>query len=508
MVRPRHRRSQRVLSSRLSVWSAGVRRMAGELFAVRPHGDGPINEARHVRVWIAGQRLAARALGGGGGDRGGLLVAAQSLSRWIADGQCMVGVHREGKVSALQRVVRVTGARFASGAGSGDRASAAHDGSFRSRPVGASRHGLWRVRGLLCAGALWASSAIAAPLEFATVTPAHPVELPRDTGAHPAFRTEWWYATGWLTTPDHQPLGFQITFFRSATGHDADDPSSFAPSQLIIAHAALSDPAIGHLAHDQRIARQGFGLADARPGNTDIKLDAWKMIRAADGHYDVTVDANGFALHLTLTPTQAALIQGERGYSRKGPRPEQASYYYSEPQLRVTGSVVRPLVTGSTAVDTTVVTGVAWLDHEWSSTLLDPNAVGWDWLGANLADGSALMAFRIRARDGRTIWAHAALRDPAGRLTAFDDGDVAFTPIRDWRSPRTNASYPVAMRVKTGTLTWLLDPLMDDQELDSRQSTGAVYWEGAVRVKRAGVDVGRAYLELTGYADTLRLGKR
>ncbi|NMM04360.1 carotenoid 1,2-hydratase [Paraburkholderia sp. RP-4-7] len=349
--------------------------------------------------------------------------------------------------------------------------------------------------------------AFAATPEFATVTQDHPIVLPQDTGSHPAFRTEWWYATGWLTTRDNQPLGFQITFFRSATGHDAADPSAFAPSQLIIAHAALSDPALGHLTHDQRIARQGFGLAYAKPDNTDVKLDAWKIIRAADGHYDVTVDANGFALHLALTPTQAPLVQGERGYSRKGPRPEQASYYYSEPQLRVTGSVVRPIAAGSKSAGETAVTGAAWLDHEWSSTLLHTDAVGWDWLGANLTDGSALMAFKVRSRDGHAVWAHAALRSRDGQVKTFGRDQVDFTSVRTWRSPRTNTAYPVSMMVKTGALTWRLDPLMDDQELDSRQSTGAVYWEGAVRVRRDGADVGRAYLELTGYGNAIRVGK-
>lgn len=350
------------------------------------------------------------------------------------------------------------------------------------------------------------AAAPAAPVAFAAVTADHPISLPGDSGAHAAFRTEWWYATGWLNTPDNQPLGFQITFFRSATGHDTADPSTFAPSQLIIAHAALSDPAVGHLVHDQRIAREGFGLAYAKPANTDVKLDAWKMVRNTDGHYDVTVDAAGFSLHLTLTPTQPPLLEGERGYSRKGPQPEQASYYYSEPQLRVTGNVARPATAEHTAQRTVAVTGSAWLDHEWSSTLLDADAVGWDWLGANLKDGSALMAFKVRGRDGHAVWAHATLRDSDGRVTNFGRDQVEFTPLRPWRSPRTSTSYPVSMMVRTGTLTWQLDPLMDDQELDSRQSTGAVYWEGAARVSRAGADLGRAYLELTGYADALRMG--
>jgi predicted secreted hydrolase len=367
--------------------------------------------------------------------------------------------------------------------------------------------GSW-IRGVLCIGMLAASTVFAATPEFAAVTPDHAINLPQDTGAHAAFRIEWWYATGWLTTPDNQSLGFQITFFRSATGHDAADPSAFAPSQLIIAHAALSDPALGHLIHDQRVGRQGFGLAYAKPLNTDVKLDAWTIVRAADGRYNVTADANGFSLNLVLTPTQLPMIQGEGGYSRKGPRPEQASYYYSEPQLRVSGSVVRPAGAGRRpSSGSTAVSGMAWLDHEWSSTLLDADAVGWDWLGANLADGSALMAFRVRNRDGHAVWAHAAIRQPNGKVTTFGPDQVDFTPLRIWRSPHTNTAYPIAMAVKTGALTWQLNPLMDDQELDSRQSTGAVYWEGAVRVSRDGVDVGRAYLELTGYADALRLGR-
>ncbi|SAL44882.1 Hydroxyneurosporene synthase (CrtC) [Caballeronia peredens] len=349
-------------------------------------------------------------------------------------------------------------------------------------------------------------SGFAAAQAFAPVVPGHALEWPRDSGAHPPYRTEWWYATGWLETADHQPLGFQITFFRSNTGKGGGNASAFDPAQLIIAHAALSDPAYGRLVHDQNVARQGFGLAYATEGNTDVKLDAWRMTRAPDGSYAVTADAAGFALHITFTPTQPPMIQGEQGYSRKGPLPEQASYYYSEPQLKVTGSVTRPSAAGK-ANASVAVTGRAWLDHEWSSTLLSPDAAGWDWLGANLDDGSALMAFKVRARDGRAVWAHAALRDRAGRTTQFGPGDVEFTPERQWRSPRTGTVYPVAMNVRVGGMHWRLNPLIDDQELDSRDSTGALYWEGAVTLDGSGPS-GRGYLELTGYAKTLEVEKR
>lgn len=334
--------------------------------------------------------------------------------------------------------------------------------------------------------------------EFSAVVPGVPLSFPRDFGAHPTFRTEWWYVTGWVETPEKKPLGFQVTFFRAATGLDKSNPSRFAPNQLIIAHAALSDPAIGKLLHDQKSARDGFGLAYTKIGNTDVKLDGWTMLREESGRYQTSINARDFALRLSLTPTQPPMKQGEDGFSRKGPQPEQASYYYSEPHLDVTGTIVH----GGKPI---AVSGSAWLDHEWSTAYLDPNADGWDWVGANLDDGSALMAFQIRGKDGSKIWAYAGLRDRSGKMTLFAPQEVNFEPQRTWRSPRTGATYPVAMRIRTGTSEWLLTPLQDDQELDSRESVGAVYWEGAVTVTRDGAPAGRGYFEMTGYVKPLKL---
>ncbi|MBB3120076.1 lipocalin-like domain-containing protein [Pseudoduganella violacea] len=348
--------------------------------------------------------------------------------------------------------------------------------------------------------------ALTAPPQFTPVTPLAPgktLDFPHDFGAHPGFKTEWWYATGWLTTADGKALGYQVTFFRSATGHDPDNPSRFAPKQLVIGHAALSDPAIGKLLHDQRSAREGFGLAFAKEGNTDVKIDHWRMRRGEDGNYQVDIDAADFSLHLQLAPSQKPLLQGENGFSRKGPQPLQASYYYSEPQLRTSGSIK--------AKDGTVraVSGVTWLDHEWSSQVLDENAAGWDWVGINLDDGGALMAFQIRSKgkDGASgkLWGHATWRDASGRITHYAPDQVSFTPQARWRSPRTNAEYPVATQIATGSTLWQVAPLQQDQELDSRRSTGSVYWEGAVTVSRDGKPVGRGYLELTGYARPMKL---
>jgi predicted secreted hydrolase len=359
---------------------------------------------------------------------------------------------------------------------------------------------------LLLLVSLCCSLVQAAPPVYAPVTPGRPLAFPNDFGAHPDYRTEWWYVTGWLATPDGKPLGFQVTFFRSRGAADTANPSAFAPKQLIIGHAALSDPAVGHLVHDQRIAREGFGLAYARSGDTDVKLDDWTMRRQPDGRYRVTVRSGQLSFDLLLRPTQPTLLQGQAGFSQKGSDPAHASYYYSEPQLAVEGTVARAGAgAGADASAATRVRGTAWLDHEWSSQVLDTNATGWDWVGANLDDGAALMAFQIRAKDGSKLWAHAALRERDGRTTQYGAEQVGFAPQQRWTSPRTGASYPVATVLSTGATQWRLSPLQNDQELDSRRSTGAVYWEGAVRLERDGRPAGRGYLELTGYLQAMHL---
>ncbi|MCG2584616.1 carotenoid 1,2-hydratase [Massilia sp. TS11] len=354
------------------------------------------------------------------------------------------------------------------------------------------------MRRLLCLLLLLASAAFAAPPAFTPVTPGKTLNFPADLGAHPSFKTEWWYATGWLSTASGAKLGFQITFFRSATGHDRANPSAFAPTQIIIGHAALADARRGKLLHVQRSTRAGLGLAWAREGDTDVGLDQWRLQRLPDGRYQASVRDAELSYDLIFSPTQPRLLQGQQGYSQKGPRPEHASYYYSEPQLRVSGSVVQ----GKTRE---TVSGDAWLDHEWSSTALDPKAAGWDWVGANLDDGSALMAFQIRALSGGKLWAHAVRRRADGRSEAYGPDQVSFTPSSTWTSPRTQARYPVATGLSLGKDSWQLRPLMPDQELDARRSTGAVYWEGAVRLEQNGKPAGHGYLEMTGYARQMQL---
>lgn len=355
-----------------------------------------------------------------------------------------------------------------------------------------------RRRGFLGALLLLALAPEArAEARFAAVTPGRALAFPRDHGAHPDFRNEWWYLTGWLKTAGGEDLGFQVTFFRTTPPFAVDRASRFAPTQILLAHAALADPALGRLRHDERAARPALGLAGAREDSTEAWIDDWRL-ELRGSAYRTLIAARDFRLELECTPPGAPFLQGDGGYSRKGPDPAQASYYYSRPQLQVRGQVSR-------AGRSVEVAGTGWLDHEWSSTLMAKEAVGWDWIGINLEAGGLLMAFRMRDRHGGSHYAGGALVLGDRVVHRYADGDIRFTPVRSWRSPRTGVEYPVGMRVRTGLVTWTLEPLIDDQELDARASTGTVYWEGAVRCLKAGREFGRGYLELTGYWRPLAL---
>ena len=350
------------------------------------------------------------------------------------------------------------------------------------------------------------------------------LRFPADHGAHPDTHIEWWYVTGWLAFADAPAaqrapdFGFQVTFFRTRTELAETSASRFAARQLVFAHVALTDLAAGArgggLMHDQRAGREGFGLVQT-PGPADpqvVRLRDWSLERVAASNARETADrwrvdvrADRFALALDLLATQPVMLQGDAGYSQKGPEPRQASRYYSEPQLGVRGRVAR---SGSAVRE---VRGTAWLDHEWSNELMPAEAVGWDWVGFNLSDGAALMAFRLRRADGTAMWAGGSYRPAAGAAgvgatQVFAADQVRFEPLRRWTSPRTRVAYPVEWLLTTPAGRWRVVALQDDQELDSRGSTGSVYWEGVSALRREdGATVGHGYLELTGYAGKLRL---
>ena len=351
---------------------------------------------------------------------------------------------------------------------------------------------------VLLACVLFSAPAARAEVVYPPVIPGVQLEFPRDEGAHPQHRIEWWYVTGLADDEDGRELGFQVTFFRVRPGLGEDNPSRFAPRQILFGHAAIADPVLGRLRHAERSARAGFELAFAREGRTDVRLEDWSLVQDGD-RYRTRVSGEDFSLDLELRRTQQPLLQGEGGFSRKGPDPRSASYYYSHPHLEVSGSLV--LQGRSTALK-----GEAWLDHEWSSDFFEQGAQGWDWMGINLADGGALMAFRMRDTAGGKLWAAATLRDGSGAVQTFAPGQVEWTPLARWTSPRTGAEYPVRWRVRVGERTYTVEPLIEDAELDSRASTGTIYWEGPVRLlAEDGREAGRGYLELTGYAGRLGL---
>ena len=353
-------------------------------------------------------------------------------------------------------------------------------------------------RRLFLLGSIALAAPVRAAIDFPVVTPRSLV-FPRDHGAHPEFRTEWWYLTGWLDVPGGNSLGFQVTFFRTRTDVDPANPSAFAARQLVIAHAALADPSRGSLLHDERIGRSGFEVVGAFEADTDLRLGPWRFAREPGGEYHGTLPARGFALEFTARPTQPLLLQGDGGFSRKGPSSAQASYYYSQPHLEVRARLTRDGKAQQLA-------GRGWLDHEWSSTLLAPDAAGWDWVGMNLDDGSALTAFQIRQQStGQPMYAYASLRDPQGGTRFFKPDQVRFGRQAEWTSPRTRATWSVSQQLSVGERTFVTRPLMNDQELDSRMSTGAVYWEGASELIEGGRRVGRGYLEMTGYVAPIRL---
>ena len=331
-------------------------------------------------------------------------------------------------------------------------------------------------RSFLALGCLYSATGLS-QVKFPGVEPDRALRFPFDHGAHPDYRQEWWYVTGWLKTARGEDLGFQITFFRTRLNFESENPSRFTPRQILLAHAALADPRVGRLKHDERAARTALGLAGSKEGDTDVWVDDWKLA-LENGRYAAQIRARDFSLALEFSGS-TIVLQGDSGFSRKGRRPGEASYYYSRPQLAVSGSV-----------DGKAVTGTAWLDHEWSSQYMAAEAAGWDWCGLNMDDGSALMAFRMRDKGGGVAFA------PEG---------IAFEPLRVWKSPRTGASYPVEMLLSLKAEKIKLVPLMDDQELDARASTGTIYWEGAVTAYRGAAAVGRGYLELTGYWKPMKL---
>jgi predicted secreted hydrolase len=334
---------------------------------------------------------------------------------------------------------------------------------------------------------------------YAHVTAPPDFQFPRDHGAHPGFRSEWWYWTGNLGAADGRRWGYQYTLFRVAlappSGASATRASAWASDQVWFAHLAVTDGG-GRFISRQCTVRGALGLAGAEGEPFHVWIDAadradaprWEVSGWDPMHLHAACDA--FILDFDLHPGPGPVLQGDRGMSRKSA--QGASAYYSFPRMPTAGSIA---CTGETPV---AVSGQSWLDREWSTTALAGDQVGWDWFALQLDDGREVMLYRLRRTDGSV--------DPAssGTLIAGDGGTtalardaVAVSASGTWTSPRSGAAYPAgwSIDIPGQNLQLSLSPLIADQELD----VGFHYWEGAVTITAGGKAVGRGYVELTGY---------
>jgi len=341
---------------------------------------------------------------------------------------------------------------------------------------------------------------------FARAEGPRPLAFPADHGPHADFQTEWWYITGNLTAATGEQFGYQLTFFRRALvppAERAERASAWGTDQVYMAHFAVTDVAGGAHRSFERFSRDAAGLAGAQAAPFRVWLEDWEMAGPDIGQTRLRAAARDEAgelwLDLALRDLKGPALQGDRGYSRKGPEPGNASYYYSLPRIATTGTL-------SLRGQTWTVTGQSWLDHEFSTSALGPELIGWDWFSLQLSDGSEVMLYALRRADGR--------RDPfsSGTLIAADGATQPLAAdafeIRatgEWRSPRTGGVYPAGwvLVVPAAGLRLAVTPRLADQEM----RTSLPYWEGAVKVEgtRNGQAVsGQGFVELTGYARSLQ----
>lgn len=330
---------------------------------------------------------------------------------------------------------------------------------------------------------------------FARVTGPRPLSFPDDHGAHPDFRTEWWYFTGNLTSASGKDYGFQLTLFRNALAPEARTrESDWATRQVWMGHFAVTDIAAATHRASERYQRGALGLAGASVRPVRVWLDDWSIqSERPDTLFPLRVEASdavkGIAIDLAIDAEKPRVLQGDRGYSRKGEAPGNASRYYSYTRLAAEGELQ---FAGTNAS----VTGQAWLDREWSTSALDANQAGWDWFALQLDDGRDLMVYRLRRQNGGTDPNSAGIlvsRAGAGQPLVADD--FRLTVERWWDSPRTDSRYPVAWRLELPAegIDLRVEARVDDQAMP----TTVRYWEGAVAVDGTATGVG--YLEMTGY---------
>jgi predicted secreted hydrolase len=328
--------------------------------------------------------------------------------------------------------------------------------------------------------------------------PVDPLRWPQDHGAHLAERTEWWNLKGELDTPDKQVLGFHLAFFRVHVESADDNPSRFAPRHVIAARAALSDPANDVQWHDQRVARIGFGLVDAKSEDMGLSLIDWTLARSgplSQSVYSARIAADDFLLDLRCVQDQPLMPHGDgNGVIHRDPFLGNPTRYCSQPQLKIDGQV-------RVNKRQHKVAGRAWMDHGWGKRMMAPDAIGSDWVCINLRDGGALMVMRMRRQDGSTVWEGATLRQYGKPDRIFKHEEIRMTPADTWRSPATGAQYPVSWRIELAGMAYAVKARMRRQEVESGHGTGDFVWEGLCDLQDAqGRVIGSGYLDMSGYA--------
>lgn len=339
-----------------------------------------------------------------------------------------------------------------------------------------------------------------------------PFRFPEDHGAHPSYRTEWWYLTGHLDGVDEGApgsFGFQLTFFRNALSPDppAEGGSAWRTNQLWMGHFALTDVVAGQHVYAERFARGGAGLAGALADPFRVWLEDWEL--ASVGAPSMTSDSpqaifplrlrashNGVRLDLELDAGKLPVLQGDAGWSQKGAEAGNASFYLSWTRMPLRGTV---------EIDGRVVAveGTGWMDREWSTSALDAVHVGWDWFSIQLDDGRELMFFELRRSDGlRDPQNHGTWVDVAGGVRPLGASDVILDVLEQWESPLDGARYPSGWRLQVPAegIDLRLTPRVRNQEMN----VSVRYWEGALDVTGTGPSgalSGRGYAELTGYAE-------
>jgi predicted secreted hydrolase len=325
--------------------------------------------------------------------------------------------------------------------------------------------------------------------------------FPLDHGPHLDFQTEWWYYTGNLTTPDGARVGYQLTFFRRALAPGATErPSGLATNQVYFAHFALTDVAANEHRAAERFSRGAAGLAGATGQPFAVWLEDWRAEALDETGETVRLVAHegDLSLDLTLSAEKPVVRHGDQGLSPKSGEPGNASYYLSYTRMRTTGTV-------ELAGNAAAVEGLSWFDHEWSTSALGQEAIGWDWFSLQLDDGRELMYFQIRREDGSLEpVSGGTLIELDGSTRRVSADEMELEVLELWRSPATGGEYPARWRMRLPREGLELDirPLVADQEMD----VSFVYWEGAVRLAgtAGGQPVGGyGYIELTGYVTSI-----